>query len=63
MPSLRVRQVMERKGVSLRELARRLRRDVTNTARQVKDDANPTLSTLAAVAKALKCKVRDLIKE
>lgn len=63
MPKLVLGEVCKRKGVSKRELAKRLGIRYHNVFRLFHDDANPRLSQVFRYAAALKCKVRDLIKE
>jgi len=50
---LRIRQLRERKGVSLRELARRAGIGVATLSRIEAGVANPRLSTLLLLAKVL----------
>ena len=50
---LRIRQLRERKGVSLRELARRADVGVATLSRIESGEANPRLSTLLQLADAL----------
>lgn len=54
---------MKRKKVSGKELARRMKVDVRNVRRWLNTASNPRFYTLVDMAKALGCKVRDLIKE
>jgi transcriptional regulator with XRE-family HTH domain len=50
---LRIRQLRERKGVSLRELARRAGVGVATLSRIEAGEANPRMSTLLQLAEAL----------
>jgi len=50
---LRIRQLRERKGVSLRELARRAGVGVATLSRIEAGEANPRLSTLLRLADVL----------
>jgi len=52
-PMLRIRQLRKRKGVSLRELARRAGVGVATLSRIESGEANPRLSTLLHLADAL----------
>ena len=52
-PMLRIRQLRERKGVSLRELARRAGVGVATLSRIESGEANPRMSTLLQLADAL----------
>ena len=60
---LRIRQLRERKGVSLRELARRSGVGVATLSRIESGEANPRLSTLLLLADALGVFVRKLFKK
>ena len=63
MPSLRILEMLEKRKVSQYRLAILLGMDGKNVARIFRPSYNPTFSTLTRIAKALKCKVRDLIRE
>lgn len=52
-PMLRIRQLRERKGVSLRELARRAGVGVATLSRIESGEANPRMSTLLQLADTL----------
>jgi transcriptional regulator with XRE-family HTH domain len=52
-PMLRIRQLRERKGVSLRELARRAGVGVATLSRIESGEANPRMNTLLQLADAL----------
>jgi len=60
---LRVRQLRERKGVSLRELARRADLGVATLSRIESGEANPRLSTLLQLAEVLGVFVGDLFEK
>lgn len=57
---LRIRQLRERKGVSLRELARRSGLGVATLSRIESGEANPRLSTLRQLADVLEVSVTEL---
>ena len=63
MAKLLLTEMLKKRKMSKYRLAKILNADYKNTHRWFKPDYDPKLSTLAAWAKALKCKVRDLIKE
>lgn len=63
MPRLVIREMLRKKNVSQYRLAIEMRINPKNTARLLKPGANLTFDTLCRIAKALKCRVRDLIKE
>ena len=62
-PMLRIRQLRERKGVSLRELARRADVGVATLSRIESGEANPRLSTLLQLADALGVFVGQLFEK
>jgi DNA-binding XRE family transcriptional regulator len=57
----RVAEVREGKGVTQKELARRLKVKQSTVSRMERAEANLTLATLRRVAKALACSVHELI--
>ena len=59
---LRIRQLRERKGVSLRELARLSGVGAATLCRIESGEANPRLSTLLSLAEVLGVFVGDLFK-
>lgn len=59
----RLAEVLKKKKVSKRQLAIRLDVDYANVFKYFRVGHDPKLSTLTAWAKALRCKVRDLIEE
>ncbi len=63
MPRLILAKILKEKGLSKRQFAKRLGIRYEHVFRLFRAGVNPKLSTLIAWAKALKCKVRDLIKE
>ncbi len=62
MPRLVIKEVAKKRKVTQYRLALLLKMDMKNLARLLKPGSNPTFQTLCKVAKALKCRVRDLIK-
>jgi len=60
---LRIRQLRERKGVSLRELARRSGLGVATLSRIESGEANPRLSTLLQLADVLGVFVGQLFEK
>lgn len=60
---LRIRQLRERKGVSLRELARRSGLGVATLSRIESGEANPRLSTLLQLADVLGVFVGQLFQK
>ncbi len=64
MAKLALSDALKKKKLSKRQFAKRL--GITqyhNVFRFFRDDRDPKLSTLTKWAKAIGCKVRDLIKE
>jgi DNA-binding Xre family transcriptional regulator len=55
--------VLKRKGISKRQFARLIGVDYHNVFRLFREGTDPRFSTLSKWAKALNCKVRDLIRE
>jgi transcriptional regulator with XRE-family HTH domain len=62
-PMLKVRQLRERKGVSLRELARRSSVGGATLSRIESGEANPRMSTLLQLADALGVFVGQLFEK
>jgi transcriptional regulator with XRE-family HTH domain len=62
-PMRKVRQLRERKGVSLRELARRSGVGVATLSRIESGEANPRMSTLLQLADALGVFVGQLFEK
>jgi DNA-binding Xre family transcriptional regulator len=62
MAQVLLAEMLKRKRVSKREFARRLGIDPKNVFRLFSPKADPRISALERYAKALGCKVRDLIK-
>ena len=60
---LRLREIRERKGVSLRELARRAGLGVATLSRIESGEANPRLSTLLQLAEVLGVFAGDLFEK
>ena len=60
---LRLREIRERKGVSLRALGKASRVAVSSLARYEAGQGDPQLSTLQRLAKALNVTVAELIGE
>ena len=60
---LRIRQLRERKGVSLRELARLSGVGAATLSRIESGEANPRLSTLLRLADVLDVSVTDLFEK
>lgn len=58
-----IKEVCKRLGISQHELARRMRTEEKNAYRYFKRDYDPKFQTLSQIAKALRVKIRDLIKE
>lgn len=63
MARLVLKELLRRKRISVRAFSRLINTDISGAFRAVRPDYNPTLKTMTLWAKALKCKVRDLIKE
>ena len=63
MVTLRLAQMLKKRKLTRYRFALLMRVDYKNSARWFKAGYDPKLSTLAAWAKILKCRVRDLIKE
>ena len=60
---LRLREVMDEKGISSYRLAKLLDKNASNVFVYLQKDYNPTLRTLEKLAIILDCKVCDLIDE
>jgi transcriptional regulator with XRE-family HTH domain len=60
---MRIRAIRERQGLSIRALASKAKMSFTFVCNIENGKADPSLSTLRRVAKALKVKVADLIDE
>ena len=60
---MRVKAIREKSGLSLRELAAKAHMSFTYLSNVENGKADPSLSTLKRIAKALKVKVADLIDE
>ena len=60
---MRIRAIRERQGLSIRALASKAKMSFTFVCNIENGKADPSLSTLKRVAKALKVKVADLIDE
>jgi DNA-binding Xre family transcriptional regulator len=63
MPKLAIKEMLKRRRVSLYRLGLLLDMDPKNVARLTRPGYNPKFDMLVRIAKALKCKVRDLIRE
>lgn len=63
MVKLRVREVLKRKRLSLRQLAKKTKTDYSAIVQMTKPTKNPKLRTMEKWAKAIGCRVRDLISE
>ncbi len=63
MPKLRLAAVLKRRKMSKRKFAKLLEIEYPNVFRYFHEDYDPKLSTVFRWAKALGCKVRDLIQE
>jgi ribosome-binding protein aMBF1 (putative translation factor) len=57
----RITEFRERKSITQKELARRLKVKQSTVSRMERPEANLTLATLRKVAKALRCTVPELI--
>lgn len=56
-------EVLEKKGLSKRQFAKKLGKDYPAVFRYFRDEYDPKLSTLEAWAKVLGCRIRDLFDE
>lgn len=63
MAKLILKAMLKKRKISQYRLAILLKMDGKNVARLFRPDYDPKLSTLNRLAKVLKCKVRDLLKE
>lgn len=63
MAVLRLKEALKKKKISHREFARLVKTDRGTLGRYLRGEGNPRFDTLKKWAKALKIKVRDLIKE
>jgi transcriptional regulator with XRE-family HTH domain len=60
---MKVKVIRERKGLSVRALAAKAKMSFTYLSNVENEKADPSLSTLTRIAKALKVKVADLLDE
>jgi transcriptional regulator with XRE-family HTH domain len=60
---LRIRAIRDRKGLSQRALAEKAKMSITFLCKVELGKADPSLSTLRRLAKALNVKIADLIDE
>lgn len=60
---LRVKSICKQQGITLKELAERMEVSPEAVTRMLSDNGNPTLSTLANVAKALNVQVYELFDD
>jgi len=63
MPKLRLKEMLTKRKMTRYRFAQLLGVDYKNSARYFRPDYDPKLSSLAAWARVLKCRVRDLIRE
>lgn len=63
MAKLILAEVLKKKGLSKRQFAKRLGKDYPAVFRYFREGYDPKLSTLEDWAKALNCRVRDLVEE
>lgn len=63
MAKLILGEVLKKKKLSKRRFAKLLDQRYENVFRYFRDGYDPKLSTLSLWAKALKCRVRDLVRE
>lgn len=63
MAKLILAEVLKKRGLSKRQFAKRLGKDYPAVFRYFRDGYDPKLSTLEDWAKALNCRVRDLVEE
>lgn len=63
MARLALAKVLKRKKLSKRQFAIRLGMDPKHTPRFFRKGYNPTLKTMERWAKAIGCRIRDLIEE
>ena len=62
MAKLAIKEMMKKRKVTLYRLGILLKMDEKNVARLVRPGYNRTFAMLCRIGKALKCKVRDLIR-
>ena len=60
---MRVKAIREQKGLSIRALAAKAKMSFTYLSNVENGKADPSLSTLKRIAKALKVKVADLLDQ
>lgn len=63
MAKLILAEVLKKKGLSKRQFAKRIGKDYSAVFRYFREGYDPKLSTLEDWAKALHCRVRDLVEE
>lgn len=59
-PKLRVKEICKERGLTLKELAEKMKIVPETLTRAISDNANPTLNTLQKIAKALDMEIADL---
>lgn len=63
MPKLLLAEMLEKKGMSKRQFAKKLGKDYPAVFRYFRPEYDPKLSTIEAWAKVLGCRIRDLYEE
>jgi len=63
MATFLLKKLLKSRGLSQGELGRRVKKSKTQVKRYLEPGYDPKLSVMAAVAKALGCKISDLYKE
>lgn len=63
MAKLILDEILEKKGMSKRQFAKKLGKDYPGVFRYFREGYDPKLSSLEAWAKVLGCRVRDLVEE
>ena len=63
MAKVLLAEVLEKKGISKRQFAKKLGKDYPAVFRYFREEYDPKLSTLEAWAKVLGCRIKDLYEE
>lgn len=63
MATLTLARYLKKKGISKRQFAKKLKVEYYSVFRYFREGYDPKLSVLTRWAKALSCRVRDLIEE
>jgi DNA-binding XRE family transcriptional regulator len=63
MPTLRLAEMLEKRKMTKYRFAKLMKAEYKNIGRWFKPGYDPKISTMAAWARVLRCRIRDLYKE